>query len=84
MVGAAAEAAAGIEDVLALGLGQAVDRGGSKPGTSDANNLGKRIADLGKNTETIAKARIDIEAMRMMVLKAAKAMDVLGNAEARV
>jgi len=46
--------------------------------------FGKRIANLGKNTETIAKARIDIEAMRMMVLKAAKAMDVLGNNGARV
>ena len=46
--------------------------------------FGKRIANLGKNTEVIAKARIDIEAMRMMVLKAAKAMDVLGNSEARV
>jgi acyl-CoA dehydrogenase len=46
--------------------------------------FGKPIAQLGKNIETIAKARIDIEAMRMMVLKAAKAMDVLGNAEARV
>jgi acyl-CoA dehydrogenase len=46
--------------------------------------FGKRIAHLGKNVETIAKARIEIEAMRMMVLKAAKAMDVLGNSEARV
>ncbi len=46
--------------------------------------FGKRIANLGKNTETIAKARIEIEAMRMMVLKAAKAMDVLGNSQARV
>jgi acyl-CoA dehydrogenase len=46
--------------------------------------FGKRIANLGKNTEMVAKARIEIEAMRMMVLKAAKAMDVLGNAEARV
>lgn len=46
--------------------------------------FGKPIAQLGRNTETIAKARIEIEAMRMMVLKAAKAMDVLGNAEARV
>ena len=46
--------------------------------------FGKRIAQLGKNTEMIAKARIDIEAMRMMVLRAAKAMDVLGNSEARV
>ena len=46
--------------------------------------FGKRLANLGKNTEVIAKARIEIEAMRMMVLKAAKAMDVLGNNEARV
>ncbi|MCG8592622.1 MAG: acyl-CoA dehydrogenase family protein [Proteobacteria bacterium] len=46
--------------------------------------FGKRLANLGKNTEVLAKARIEIEAMRMMVLKAAKAMDVLGNAEARV
>jgi acyl-CoA dehydrogenase len=46
--------------------------------------FGKRLANLGRNTETIAKARIEIEAMRMMVLKAAKAMDVLGNQQARV
>ena len=46
--------------------------------------FGKRLANLGKNTEVIAKARIEIEAMHMMVLKAAKAMDVLGNAQARV
>jgi len=46
--------------------------------------FGKQLASLGKNTEMIAKARIEIEAMRMMVLKAAKAMDVLGNSAARV
>ncbi len=46
--------------------------------------FGKRIATLGKNTEVIARARVEIEAMRRMVLRAAKAMDVLGNAEARV
>ncbi|MFA9565674.1 MAG: acyl-CoA dehydrogenase family protein [Acidimicrobiales bacterium] len=46
--------------------------------------FGKPVARLGKNVELIAKARIEIEAMRMMVLKAAKAMDELGNAEARV
>ena len=46
--------------------------------------FGKRIANLGKNPEVIAKARIEIEAMRRMVLTAARAMDVLGNAEARV
>ncbi len=46
--------------------------------------FGRPLARLGKNTETIAKARIEIEAMRLMVLRAAKAMDTLGNAEARV
>jgi len=46
--------------------------------------FGKRLANLGKNTEMIAKARIEIEAMRLMVLRAAKAMDTLGNQEARV
>jgi acyl-CoA dehydrogenase len=46
--------------------------------------FGKRISHLGRNVETIAKARIEIEAMRRMVLTAAKAMDELGNAEARV
>ena len=46
--------------------------------------FGKPIARLGKNTEVIAKARIEIEAMRLMVLRAAKAMDTLGNAEARI
>ena len=46
--------------------------------------FGKRISGLGRNVEVIAKARIEIEACRRMVLTAAKAMDVLGNAEARV
>ncbi|HET9731276.1 MAG TPA: acyl-CoA dehydrogenase family protein [Acidimicrobiales bacterium] len=46
--------------------------------------FGRPIARLGKNTEVIAKARIEIEAMRLMVLRAAKAMDTMGNAEARV
>ena len=46
--------------------------------------FGKPLVKLGGNTEIISRARIDIEAMRMMVLKAAKAMDVLGNKEARV
>ncbi len=46
--------------------------------------FGKPIAQLGKNIEVISRARIDIEAMRLMVLHAAKAMDVLGNQEARI
>ncbi len=46
--------------------------------------FGKPIAQLGKNMEVISRARIEIEAMRLMVLKAAKAMDVLGNKEARL
>ena len=46
--------------------------------------FGKKIIDLGKNMETISRAKIEIEAMRLMVLKAAKAMDVLGNKEARI
>ncbi len=46
--------------------------------------FGKPIVMLGGNLEIISRARIDIEAMRLMVLKAAKAMDVLGNRGARV
>ncbi|WP_076862105.1 acyl-CoA dehydrogenase family protein [Bradyrhizobium mercantei] len=46
--------------------------------------FGKKIARLGGNLQLIAQARCEIEAMRLMVLKAAKAMDVLGNKEARV
>lgn len=46
--------------------------------------FGRPIARLGKNPEVIAKARIEIEACRLMVLRAAKAMDTLGNAEARI
>lgn len=46
--------------------------------------FGRPLVKLGGNIEIISRARIEIEAMRMMVLKAAKAMDVLGNAEARV
>jgi acyl-CoA dehydrogenase len=46
--------------------------------------FGKPLIALGKNTELVARIRIDIEAMRLMVLRAAKAMDLMGNAEARV
>jgi acyl-CoA dehydrogenase len=46
--------------------------------------FGKELVWLGGNVEIISRARIEIEAMRLMVLKAAKAMDVHGNREARV
>ena len=46
--------------------------------------FGKPIAKLGKNLEVISRARIEINAMRLAVLQAARAMDVLGNKEARV
>ena len=46
--------------------------------------FGKPIIQLGKNIEVVSRARIEIDACRLMVLQAAKAMDVLGNKEARV
>ena len=55
-----------------------VDRGTSREG------FGKKLVNLGKNMEVISRARIEVEAMRLMVLRAAQAMDTLGNAEARV
>lgn len=54
-----------------------------KRGTS-RQAFGQQLVMLGKNLEIVSRARIEIEAMRMIVLKAAKAMDVLGNREARV
>ncbi|NOX30097.1 MAG: acyl-CoA dehydrogenase [Actinobacteria bacterium] len=46
--------------------------------------FGKRLSNLGGNVQLIAQSRIELEGMRRMVLTAAKAMDELGNAEARV
>ncbi len=46
--------------------------------------FGKPIVKLGKNLEVISRARIEIDACRLMVLQAAKAMDVLGNKQARI
>lgn len=51
---------------------------------SSREAFGKKVIDLGKNMETISRMRIEIEAMRLMVLKAAKAMDTMGNKEARI
>ena len=55
-----------------------VDRGLSREG------FGKKLINLGKNMEIVSRSRIEVEAMRLMVLRAAKAMDTLGNAEARI
>ncbi len=55
-----------------------VDRG------LDREGFGKKLINLGKNMETLSRHRIEVEAMRLMVLRAAKAMDTLGNAEARI
>jgi acyl-CoA dehydrogenase len=52
--------------------------------TVNREAFGKPIINLGKNIEVVSRARIEIESMRLMVLKAAKAMDVLGNREARI
>jgi len=46
--------------------------------------FGRPILQLGKNLELVSRARIEIDACRLMVLQAAKAMDVLGNKEARI
>ncbi len=46
--------------------------------------FGRPIARLGGNTELIAKIRIELESMRLMVLQAAKAMDELPMHDARV
>ena len=46
--------------------------------------FGKPLIQLGKNLEVVSRARIEIEAMRLMVLRAARAMDLLGSREARV
>jgi acyl-CoA dehydrogenase len=61
-----------------LAIELAVERGLSREG------FGTKLINLGKNREVLSRARIDVEAMRLMVLRAAKAMDTLGNADARV
>ena len=46
--------------------------------------MGQALSKLGGNKGKVSRARSEIEAFRLRVLKAAKAMDVLGNKEARV
>jgi acyl-CoA dehydrogenase len=49
-----------------------------------ARGLRQAAGLAGRQRRDHLRARIEIEAMRLMVLKAAKAMDVLGNREARI
>ena len=65
-------------------VGQRWARAGAGAGTLSRKAFGKQLVWLGGNVEIISRARIEIESMRLMVLKAAKAMDVLGNREARI
>jgi len=46
--------------------------------------FGKPLVKLGGNFDIIAKARLDIDAARLMVFRAARAMDVYGTQEARI
>ena len=46
--------------------------------------FGKPLIKLGGNFDLVAESRIELDSCRLMVLQAAKAMDVLGNKEARV
>lgn len=46
--------------------------------------FGKPLVKLGGNYDVVANSRIEIDCARLLVLQAARAMDVLGNKEARV
>ena len=46
--------------------------------------FGKPLIKLGGNYDVVANSRIEIDSSRLMVLQAARAMDILGNREARV
>jgi acyl-CoA dehydrogenase len=55
-----------------------VKRGLSREG------FGKPLIKLGGNFDVVARARIDIDSARLMVFRAARAMDLFGNKEARI
>lgn len=46
--------------------------------------FGKPIVKLGGNYDVIARSRIEIDSARLMVFRAARAMDIMGNQEARI
>jgi acyl-CoA dehydrogenase len=64
--------------VAEMALRLAIERGLAREA------FGKPIIDLGKNPEWVSRTRIEIEAMRLLVLRAAKAMDLMGTQDARV
>ena len=61
-----------------MALKMLIDRGTSREA------FGKPLVKLGGNFDVIATSRLEIDSARLMVLRAARAMDVLGNREARV
>jgi len=61
-----------------MALKMLIDRGTSREA------FGKPLVKLGGNFDVIAHSRLEIDSARLMVLRAARAMDVLGNREARV
>lgn len=46
--------------------------------------FGKPIINLGGNFDVIARSRLEVDSCRLMVLRAARAMDVLGTQQARI
>jgi len=46
--------------------------------------FGKPLIKLGGNYDVIARSRMETDSMRLMVLRAARAMDLMGTQEARV
>lgn len=46
--------------------------------------FGKPLIKLGGNFDIVANSRIQLDTCRLLVLQAAKAMDILGNKEARI
>ncbi len=61
-----------------MALKMLIERGTSREA------FGKPLVKLGGNFDVIATSRLEIDSARLMVLRAARAMDVMGNREARV
>lgn len=61
-----------------LALKMMIERGISREA------FGKPLVKLGGNFDVIANSRLEIDSARLLVLRAARAMDVLGNKEAKI